>query len=192
MSTLTVKKTPIKGLIVIEPDVFGDDRGFFFESYSKRDFAEIGIKADFVQDNQSQSSRGVLRGLHFQTENTQAKLVRVTQGAVLDVAVDLRPESQTYGRYFAVELTAENKKMMFIPKRFAHGFLTLEDNTNFQYKCDDYYDGASDGGIVFDDPKLNIDWKFEEYEMEDKDVIISTKDLNYEEFINIDPKTLWK
>ncbi len=192
MSTLTVKKTPIKGLLVIEPDVFGDDRGFFFESYSKRDFAEMGIKADFVQDNHSMSSKGVLRGLHFQTENTQAKLVRVTQGAVLDVAVDLRPESQTFGRYFAIELTAENKKMFFIPKRFAHGFLTLEDNTHFQYKCDNYYDAASDGGIIFDDPKLNIDWKFDEYEMGDRDVIISPKDLTHPTLISLDPKTLWK
>ena len=193
MSTLTVKKTPIKGLLVIEPNVFGDERGFFLESYSQRDFEEIGIKDKFVQDNHSTSSRGVLRGMHFQTQNTQSKLVRVTKGAVLDVAVDLRPESQTFGRHFAIELSAENKKMFYIPKRFAHGFLTLEDDTHFMYKCDNYYDPSSDSGLVFDDVKLNIDWQFKEYEfINDRDVIISQKDFNHPEFVSIDFKTLWK
>ncbi|MGL6115869.1 MAG: dTDP-4-dehydrorhamnose 3,5-epimerase, partial [Cetobacterium sp.] len=144
-------KTGIKDLIVIEPTVFGDNRGFFMESYSKKDFAEIGMDVEFVQDNHSKSKKGVLRGLHFQTKHIQGKLVRVTAGSVLDVAVDLRKDSSTFGKHYLVELTADNKKMFYIPPGFAHGFLTLEDNTEFQYKCTDYYAPEFDSGVLWND-----------------------------------------
>lgn len=184
--------TPIKGLIIIEPSVFGDSRGFFMETYSERDFAEIGITERFVQDNHSKSGRGVLRGLHFQREHTQGKLVRATAGAVLDVAVDLRPESHTYGAAFSVELSAENKRMFYVPPRFAHGFLTLENDTEFLYKCTDYYHPESDGGIMWNDPVLCIDWQFERYEIDQKRLNISDKDKKHPTFRQLDPKTLWK
>lgn len=184
--------TPIEGLFVIEPTVFGDSRGFFMESYSERDFAEIGITDKFVQDNHSKSGRGVLRGLHFQREHTQGKLVRVTAGAVLDVAVDLRPESPTYGASHSVELTAENKKMFYIPPRFAHGFLTLENDTEFLYKCTDYYHPESDAGIMWNDPVLCIDWQFERYDIDKKYLNISAKDKKHPGFHQLDPKTIWK
>lgn len=176
MSKFKRVETEIKDLIVIEPTVFGDNRGFFMESYSKKDFFEIGIEAEFVQDNHSKSKKGVLRGLHFQTKHVQGKLVRVTVGAVLDVAVDLRKDSSTFGRYFLVELTADNKKMFYIPPGFAHGFLTLEDNTEFQYKCTDYYAPEFDSGVLWNDSDIAIDWNFEKYGLSVDEILLSDKD----------------
>lgn len=150
--------TSINGVCIIEPTVFGDDRGYFMETYSKADFAEIGINVEFVQDNQSKSKKGVLRGLHFQKENTQAKLVRCISGEVFDVAVDLRPGSSTYGKWEGVILSSENKKMFMIPKGFAHGFLVLSDTAEFAYKCDDVYNHEAEGGLKWDDPEIGIIW----------------------------------
>ncbi|MGL4654253.1 dTDP-4-dehydrorhamnose 3,5-epimerase [Cetobacterium sp.] len=169
-------ETGIKDLIVIEPTVFGDNRGFFMESYSRKDFEEIGMDIEFVQDNHSKSKKGVLRGLHFQTEHVQGKLVRVTAGAVLDVAVDLRKDSPTFGKYYLVELTAENKKMFYIPPGFAHGFLTLEDNTEFLYKCTDYYAPEFDSGILWNDSEVGIEWNFEQYGLSESEILLSEKD----------------
>ncbi|MGL5084753.1 MAG: dTDP-4-dehydrorhamnose 3,5-epimerase, partial [Clostridium sp.] len=176
MSKFKRIETGIKDLVVIEPTVFGDNRGFFMESYSAKDFKEIGIEIPFIQDNHSKSKKGVLRGLHFQTKYTQGKLVRVTAGSVLDVAVDLRKDSPTFGKYYLVELTEENKKMFYIPAGFAHGFLTLEDNTEFQYKCTDYYAPEHDSGILWNDKDLNIDWELEKYNLTEEALIISEKD----------------
>lgn len=192
MSKFKIISTPINDLYVIEPTVFGDSRGFFMETYSERDFAEIGIDAHFVQDNHSKSTRGVLRGLHFQRQHTQGKLVRVISGAVLDVAVDLRPESRTYGASHSVELSAENKKMFYIPPRFAHGFLTLDNNTEFIYKCTDYYHPESDSGIMWNDQVLNIDWQFERYGIDEKYLNISDKDKKHQGFNQIIPQNLWR
>lgn len=172
----------IDGLYIIEPTIFGDERGFFLESYSKRDFQEIGIEAQFVQDNHSKSKRGVLRGLHFQSKFSQDKLVRVTSGAVLDVAVDLRRESKTFGKYYLVELSAKNKRMFYIPKGFAHGFLTLEDDTEFQYKCSEYYTPEYDSGIVWNDKEVEIDWQFERYGFKIEELILSEKDKKLQSF----------
>ncbi|MGL4902773.1 MAG: dTDP-4-dehydrorhamnose 3,5-epimerase [Cetobacterium sp.] len=169
-------ETGIKDLIVIEPTVFGDNRGFFMESYSRKDFAEIGMDIEFVQDNHSKSKKGVLRGLHFQTQHVQGKLVRVTAGAVLDVAVDLRKDSPTFGKYYLVELTAENKKMFYIPPGFAHGFLTLEDNTEFLYKCTDYYAPEFDSGILWNDSEVGIEWNLEKYGLSEDTILLSEKD----------------
>lgn len=149
----------LPGVCVLEPKVFGDDRGFFFESYNQRTFAGVGIDALFVQDNHSRSAAGVLRGLHCQLgASAQDKLVRVTAGAVFDVAVDVRRGSPTFGRWFGVELSAANRRMLFIPKGFAHGFLSLSDGTEFLYKCSAVYDPASERGIAWDDPALGIAW----------------------------------
>lgn len=169
-------ETGIKDLIVIEPTVFGDNRGFFMESYSRKDFAEIGMDIEFVQDNHSKSKKGVLRGLHFQTQHVQGKLVRVTAGAVLDVALDLRKDSPTFGKYYLVELTAENKKMFYIPPGFAHGFLTLEDNTEFLYKCTDYYAPEFDSGILWNDSEVGIEWNLEKYGLSEATILLSEKD----------------
>ncbi|MCQ9628108.1 dTDP-4-dehydrorhamnose 3,5-epimerase [Cetobacterium somerae] len=176
MSKFKRVETGIKDLIVIEPTVFGDNRGFFMESYSKKDFSEIGMDVEFVQDNHSKSKKGVLRGLHFQTEYVQGKLVRVTAGAVLDVAVDLRKDSPTFGKHYLVELTADNKRMFYIPPGFAHGFLTLEDNTEFQYKCTDYYAPEFDSGVLWNDSDIGIDWNFEKYGLSADEVLLSDKD----------------
>lgn len=169
-------ETGIKDLIVIEPTVFGDNRGFFMESYSKKDFSQIGLDVEFVQDNHSKSKKGVLRGLHFQTKYVQGKLVRVTAGSVLDVAVDLRRDSASFGKYFLVKLTSENKKMFYIPPGFAHGFLTLEDNTEFQYKCTDYYASEFDSGVLWNDFDIDIDWNFEKYGLSIDEILLSDKD----------------
>ena len=152
--------TKLDGVYIIEPRVFGDHRGFFMESWSKRAFEEAGLFYDFVQDNHSYSSvKGTLRGIHFQRgEYSQAKLVRCVRGAVLDVAVDLRPESPTYGQWTAVELSAENKRQFLIPRRFGHGFVTLTDEVEFLYKADNFYAPAFDGGILWNDPELAVDW----------------------------------
>ncbi|MBC2850952.1 dTDP-4-dehydrorhamnose 3,5-epimerase [Cetobacterium sp. 8H] len=176
MSKFKRVETGIKDLIVIEPTVFGDNRGFFMESYSKKDFSEIGLDMEFVQDNHSKSKKGVLRGLHFQTEHVQGKLVRVTAGSVLDVAVDLREGSETFGKYFLAELTAENKKMFYIPPGFAHGFLTLEDNTEFLYKCTDYYAPEFDSGVLWNDSDIGIEWNFEKYNLSVEEILLSEKD----------------
>ncbi len=148
----------IEGLCVIEPAVHGDSRGYFMETYSKRDMEEAGFDIEFVQDNQSMSTKGVLRGLHFQINYPQTKLVRVIKGSVFDVAVDLREGSETYGKWFGVELTEENKKQFLIPKNFAHGFLVLSDTAEFCYKCDDFYHANDEGGLAWNDPKIGIVW----------------------------------
>jgi len=153
-------KTAIEGVLILEPRVFGDARGYFFESWKKSDYEAAGITCDFVQDNESKSSFGVLRGLHWQAAPyTQAKLVRVITGAVLDVAVDIRKGSPTYGQHVAVELSGENKRQLFIPRGFAHGFAVLSDEAICSYKCDNYYNPASERGLRFDDPALGIDWR---------------------------------
>ena len=164
---MKVIKTDIEGLLVIEPRVFADERGYFFESFSARRFAELtGLDVQFVQDNESRSGRGVLRGLHFQKEpHAQAKLVRVVKGRAVDVAVDIRPESSTFGRHVAVELSGDNHRQLFIPKGFAHGYVASEEDTIFQYKCDDYYHPEVEGGIAWNDPAIGIEWPLPESEL---------------------------
>ena len=168
---MEVIETTLKGVVLLKPKVFEDARGYFFESYNRNAFKDAGITADFVQDNQSLSQRGVLRGLHFQNNPfAQGKLVRVISGAVFDVAVDIRKNSPTYGKWYGQELTEKNKWMMYIPEGFAHGFATLEDNTVFSYKCTNFYNKASEDCILWNDPDLGIDWKI-------KDPLLSDKDL---------------
>lgn len=159
---MTATETKLKGCFIIEPELFKDGRGYFFESFNQHVFNKwAGEDVNFVQDNQSSSSRGVLRGLHYQQGTfAQAKLVRVIKGKILDIAVDLRKGEATFGQYVALELSEENKKQLYIPRGFAHGFLVLEDRTVFAYKCDNYYHKASEVGILFSDPTLNIDWNF--------------------------------
>lgn len=151
-------ETEIKGVYVIEPKVFGDERGYFMETYNENEFKSNGLNYVFVQDNQSKSKKGVLRGLHFQKTHPQAKLVRVLEGEVLDVAVDLRNGSPTYGKYVGVVLSGENKKMFMIPRGFAHGFVVLSDTATFAYKCDDFYHPEDEGGIMWNDPDIGVDW----------------------------------
>jgi dTDP-4-dehydrorhamnose 3,5-epimerase len=167
--------TNLEGCFVLEPKIIKDDRGYFMESYNESTFQKVlGIKIHFVQDNQSFSSKGVLRGLHYQVgEHSQSKLVRVLTGEILDVAVDIRSDSKTYGNYFSVVLSAENQKQLFIPAGFAHGFVVLSETATLFYKCDNFYHKESEGGIIFNDPELNIDWG-----EESKDWIISEKDKN--------------
>ncbi|UBM63190.1 dTDP-4-dehydrorhamnose 3,5-epimerase [Candidatus Sulfidibacterium hydrothermale] len=170
---MEIVKTKIPDLYILKPKVFEDERGYFFESYNKETFLKLGIDQNFVQDNESKSMKGVLRGLHFQKPPfTQGKLVRVMHGAVLDVAVDLRKKSPTYGQWASVILTHQNKWMYWVPPGFAHGFITLEDNTVFFYKCTNVYNKASEGSIRWNDPDLNIDWQLKE------DPILSEKDKN--------------
>ena len=166
-------RTALAGVFILEPEVHGDSRGFFMESWSKRSFEEAGLFYNFVQDNHSSSTvKGTLRGIHFQRgEWSQAKLLRCVRGAVLEVAVDLRPESPTYKKWVAVELSAENKKQLLIPRRMGHGFVTLPDDVEFLYKADNFYAPEADGGIRWNDPELNIDWGVEE-------PVLSTKDRN--------------
>ena len=170
---MKVQHTDIEGVYIIEPVLHGDERGYFMESFSERDFeAQTSLNVRFVQDNESRSRKGVLRGLHFQREPyAQAKLVRVVQGRVLDVAVDIRPESPTFGKYVATELSGTNHRQMFIPKGFAHGYVVLEDDTVFQYKCDEYYHPECEGGIAWNDPQIAVAWGVAESE-----VILSEKD----------------
>lgn len=158
MSKIKVNSCGIDGLYVIEPKVFPDARGYFMETYNKQDFDEEGLTMNFVQDNQSMSVKGVLRGLHYQKQFPQGKLVRVIRGAVFDVAVDLRAASKTYGKWFGVELTAENKKQFYISEGFAHGFLVLSDEAEFVYKCTDFYHPGDEGGVIWNDPEIGIDW----------------------------------
>ena len=153
--------TKIKDLVIIEPKVFGDDRGYFMESYSQKDFAKAGLTMTFVQDNESKSRKGVLRGLHFQTKHTQGKLVRVTQGEVWDVAVDLRKGSPTYGQWEGVYLSAENKRQFYVPEGFAHGFVVTSEEAVFNYKCTDFYAPEYDSGLLWNDPDVGIEWPLE-------------------------------
>ena len=165
-------ETKIKDLYIIEPKVFGDNRGYFMESYNKNDFFEAGLTQEFVQDNESKSKKGVLRGLHFQTKHTQGKLVRVTEGEVFDVAVDLRKDSATYGQWEGVTLTSENKKQFYVPEGFAHGFLVLSDIAVFNYKCTDYYAPEFDGGVLWNDEDIAVEWPLEGI----KEILLSEKD----------------
>lgn len=179
--------TEIEGVCVIEPTVFGDNRGYFMETYSKKDFEEIGIQEEFVQDNQSKSKKGVLRGLHFQTENTQGKLVRVIKGNVFDVAVDLRRNSKTFGRWVGVELSEDNKKMLYIPPYFAHGFLVLSDEAEFTYKCTDSYNHSAESGIMYNDSNIGIEWP-----EVDCDIITSEKDAKWQSFDEFKDGNIWR
>lgn len=158
MAQIKVTKCPIEGLYIIEPAVHGDNRGYFMETYNQRDMAEFGLNMVFVQDNQSMSVKGVLRGLHFQKQYPQGKLVRVIKGRVFDVAVDLRSGSETYGKWYGVELTEENKKQFYISEGFAHGFLVLSDTAEFCYKVTDFYHPGDEGGLAWNDPEINIEW----------------------------------
>ena len=172
---MNVIKTDIDGVVIIEPKVFGDHRGYFFESFSERDFNQQVREVGFVQDNESKSCYGVLRGLHFQKPpHAQSKLVRVVKGAVLDVAVDIRKGSPTFGQHVAVELTEDNHRQFFIPRGFAHGFVVLTDEVIFQYKCDNFYAPQHEGAIAWDDPDLNIDWK-----VPAEKIILSEKDIKH-------------
>ncbi len=167
---MKVFNTKIPGLVIIKPDIFGDDRGYFYESWQKEKFLKIGIDADFVQDNESKSGKGVLRGLHFQRPPyAQGKLVRVVKGSVLDVAVDIRKKSPTYGKWESIKITQENKLMVWVPEGFAHGFLVLEDDTIFQYKCTGFYNAGAEGSILWNDLQLGIDWGIEEPALSEKD-----------------------
>ncbi|RCW93572.1 dTDP-4-dehydrorhamnose 3,5-epimerase [Winogradskyella arenosi] len=171
---MTFKETKLEGCYILQPNIFTDKRGYFIESFSQQTFNSLlGLEVNFVQDNESKSSKGVLRGLHYQLgAHAQAKLVRVVKGAVLDVAVDIREDSKTFGQYVAVELTEANKTQLFVPRGFAHGFIVLEDETIFSYKCDNYYNKASEAGIIYNDDDLNIDWQ-----LPSTDFILSDKDL---------------
>lgn len=175
---MKVIKTKLQGCLVLEPTLFNDDRGYFFESYNTNRFNDVvDQEVNFVQDNQSFSTRGVIRALHYQKgNNAQAKLIRVLNGVILDVAVDLRPHSKTYGEYFSVELSSENKKQLFVPRGFAHGFSVLSDTAEVLYKCDNYYNKESEGGIIYNDATLNVDWKLkaEEIKVSEKDLILPT------------------
>lgn len=179
MGKIKITETGIEGLLVIEPKVFPDSRGYFFESYNKQDFEEAGLHYDFVQDNQSKSSKMVLRGLHFQIEHPQTKLVRVLDGEVFDVAVDLRNGSPTYGKWFGAILSAENNRQLLIPRGFAHGFLVLSDTAVFCYKCDDFYHPGDEGGIIWNDPDIGISWPL------DGEPILAEKDLAHPGFRNV-------
>ena len=180
MSRIIVHNCDIDGLKVIQPAVFGDSRGYFMESYNYRDYCEAGITDVFVQDNQSMSVKGVLRGLHFQLQHPQSKLVRVTQGEVYDVAVDLRPDSRTFGQWYGLILSGENKIQFYIPEGFAHGFLVLSETAVFSYKCNDYYHPGDEGGLMWNDSDINIDWPIEA----EMTLTISEKDRQLERFEN--------
>ena len=175
MGKITVTPCDIEGLYVIEPTVFKDERGYFVETYNQNDMKEAGLDMVFVQDNQSMSTRGVLRGLHFQKQFPQGKLVRVVRGKVFDVAVDLRSDSKTYGKWFGVELSAENMKQFYIPEGFAHGFLVLSDEAEFCYKCTDFYHPGDEGGLAWNDPEIGVEWPLEE----GVDLIMSEKDQKW-------------
>ena len=175
MSKFNFIKTSLEGVYIIEPTVFGDERGYFMETYHLGEFKEAGLEMNFVQDNQSKSNKGVLRGLHFQYTKPQGKLVRAIKGEVFDVAVDLRKESPTYGKWEGVLLSEENKKQFYIPEGFGHGFLVLSDEAEFTYKCTDFYDAQDEGGILWDDPEIGIEWPLDDIE----EVILSEKDKQW-------------
>ena len=176
MGKIKVTAWQIEGLYVIEPTVFPDSRGYFVETYNQNDFHEAGLTMNFVQDNQSMSVKGVLRGLHFQKQFPQGKLVRAVRGTVFDVAVDLRASSKTYGKWFGVELSAENKKQFYISEGFAHGFLVLSDEAEFAYKCTDFYHPGDEGGILWSDPEIGIEWPISE----GMELVISDKDKKWD------------
>ncbi|MBS7526601.1 dTDP-4-dehydrorhamnose 3,5-epimerase [Fusibacter paucivorans] len=180
MAEICVTNTGLAGLVIIEPTIFGDDRGYFLEAYNTNEFKKHGLPTKFVQDNESMSKKGVLRGLHFQTNNPQGKLVRVVTGEVYDVAVDLRGNSVTYGKWAAVVLSGTNKKMFYIPPGFAHGFLVLSDEAVFTYKCTTPYDPYSDSGILYNDNDLGIEWPISEGE----NLLLSEKDKCLKSFSN--------
>ncbi|QMU66477.1 MAG: dTDP-4-dehydrorhamnose 3,5-epimerase [Flavobacteriaceae bacterium] len=182
---MNITETHLKGCFIIEPDIFGDDRGYFFESYNQQKFEKLtGLKITFVQDNQSCSQRGVLRGLHIQTgKYAQAKLVRVIKGSVLDVVVDIRLGSATFGQPFSIELSEKNNKQLFVPRGFAHGFSVLENETIFAYKCDNYYNKVAESGIIYNDAELNIDWMLQPHE-----IILSSKDKELKNLDNLRKK----
>lgn len=182
MNNFEIIETPIKDLVIVQPKVFGDERGFFQEVYNKESFSELGLNMEFVQDNHSKSKKGVLRGLHFQTQNVQGKLVRVVKGSVYDVAVDLRKDSETFGHWFGVVLSETNKTLFYIPEGFAHGFLTLEDDTEFLYKCTNLYSPEYDSGLIWNDETINIDWKFKEFNINEEELTISDKDKSQQKF----------
>ena len=175
MGKIKVTRCEIEGLCVVEPTVFGDERGYFVETYNFNDFKAEGLDMIFVQDNQSMSVKGVLRGLHYQKQFPQGKLVRVVSGKVFDVAVDLRTGSATYGKWFGVELSGENKKMFYIPEGFAHGFVVLSDEAVFAYKCTDFYHPGDEGGIIWNDPEIGVEWPIPE----DMKLIMSDKDVKW-------------
>ncbi len=183
---MNIIKTDIEGVLIIEPRIFEDSRGYFFESFNRRDFEENVGHVDFVQDNESKSSYGVVRGLHFQKgEHAQAKLVRVVKGTVLDVAVDIRPGSPTFGKHVAVELSGDNHRQFFMPRGMAHGFSVLSEEAVFQYKCDNFYCKEAEGAIAWDDPALGIDWMIPESE-----VILSGKDSHHPRLSELDQEIL--
>lgn len=182
MGNFNFVKTKIRDLYIIEPKVFGDNRGYFMESYNKKDFFDAGLTMEFVQDNESKSKKGVLRGLHFQTKHTQGKLVRVTEGAVFDVAVDLRKGSPTYGQWEGILLTSENKKQFYVPEGLAHGFLVLSDTAVFNYKCTDFYAPEYDGGVLWNDPDIGIEWPLDGIE----EILLSEKDKNQKTLKELD------
>ena len=172
----------IDGIKIVEPKIFIDERGFFFEVFSKKNFIEKDINIDFIQANHSKSKKGVLRGVHFQSKNSQSKLVRIILGSILDIAVDLRRESNTFGKYFSIEISKKNRKMLFIPKGFAHGFLSLENDTEIEYFCDEYYSPEFDSGILWNDKDINIEWNFEKYNLKIEDILLSEKDKKLQTF----------
>lgn len=174
MGKFKITKKEIEGVFTVEPAVFGDERGYFMETYNENDFKAEGIDLTFVQDNHSKSIKGVLRGLHFQYTQPQGKLVRVIKGEVFDVGVDLRKDSETYGKWIGEILSEENKKQLFIPKGFAHGFLVLSDEAEFVYKCTDFYNGEDEGGIQWNDPEIGIEWPLGD--LKEEDLILSDKD----------------
>ncbi len=165
-------ETGIEGMFIVEPTVFEDNRGFFMETFNERDFKDAGYDLKFVQDNQSKSSKGVLRGLHFQIKYPQGKLVRVTKGKVFDVGVDLRSDSETYGKWFGAVLSDENKRQLYIPPKFAHGFVVLSDEAEFLYKCTEFYHGEDEGGIIWNDEDIGVEWPLDDID----EIILSDKD----------------
>lgn len=176
MGQFQFTKTGIEGLVVVEPKVFGDNRGYFMETYNYNDFKAAGLDIVFVQDNQSKSKKGVLRGLHFQKKNPQGKLVRVVSGEVYDVAVDLRKGSDTYGKWYGVLLSAENKKQFYVPEGFAHGFVVMSETAEFVYKCTRFYDPSDEGGLMWNDPEIGIDWPVPE----NAELLLSEKDQHHQ------------
>jgi dTDP-4-dehydrorhamnose 3,5-epimerase len=175
MGKFKFTKTSIADVYIIDPTVFGDERGYFMETYNENEFKEAGLDLNFVQDNQSKSTKGVIRGLHFQKNSPQGKLVRVIKGEVFDVAVDLRNDSPTYGKWEGVKLSEDNKKQFYVPEGFAHGFLVLSDEAEFTYKCTNFYDAEDEGGILWNDPDIGIDWPIKNI----NDVVLSEKDKNW-------------
>lgn len=184
VGNFSFSETSIPGVLIVDVRHFPDDRGYFMETYTERDFAQGGIETHFVQDNQSCSTRGVLRGLHYQIKHPQAKLVRVTQGVVFDVAVDLRPESPTFGKWEGTILSAENRRQFFIPRRFAHGFLVLSERAEFCYKCDNYYHPNDEGGLMWNDETIGIEWPLLSASEHEKplEILLSEKDRNHPSF----------